>query len=62
MIIGSGNVGGILAESEGGYKSLGGGGGGGGRGGGAIAGPAGMVVSLGDLLGLLVSKAKTNEH
>ena len=60
MIIRSSNAGGILAESEGGYKSLGGGGGGG-RGG-AIAGPAGVVVRLGDLLAFLVGKAKTNEH
>ena len=59
MIIRSINAGGILAESEGGYESLGGGGRGGG---GAIAGPAGVVVCLGDLLAFLVGKAKTNEH
>lgn len=59
MIISTINAGGILAESEGGYKSLGGGGRGGG---GAIAGPAGVVVCLGDLLAFLVGKAETNEH
>ena len=56
MIISTINAGGILTESEGGYKSLGGGG----RG--AIAGPAGVVVCLGDLLAFLVGKAETNEH
>ena len=61
MVVRSGNARGILAESKGGYESLGGGGRGGRRGW-AIAGPACVVLCLSDLLTFLVGKSKTDEH
>ena len=59
-VVRSGNARGILAESEGRDESLRGGGGSGrGR---AVGRPARVIVNLGDLSALLVSKPKTNEH